>query len=373
MQKLCINTELQSFDYDCEMCTSTSSKGTLNPSRYNPSILTKFISKKTLRGRKEKSPLPKGKKKCSICLEFDEYSKEPLISCSICKCTFHLNCYHIQLDKNEINYSSFKCERCTNSQKENISINSYKCFICGCNDGVLCHNKTNNSYYHYLCYRLLPELFEESKNESEISKFRIRKWRYKSSCRYCNEHISKDKVVIKCGNTKCKNYYHIPCAIEKGMLFSINFLYKYYCFEEFKDKISIPFYCASHNKRPAHSYRLNVINNENFDPNNIRCEEFTIYPKKSNKNNKIRILLEDIDDDNNNNNNNNKNEKNEKENEVFKLNCFEDDKNLNSNYDNNICLEEGFLGNYYKNDFDSIFGFGQNDDDENLFLMNNNL
>ena len=62
MQKLCINTELQSFEYDCEMCTSTSSKGTLNPSLYNPSILTKFISKKTLRGRKEKSPLPKGKK-----------------------------------------------------------------------------------------------------------------------------------------------------------------------------------------------------------------------------------------------------------------------------------------------------------------------
>ena len=57
MKKLSINTELQSYDNDCELCTTTSSKGTLNALN-----LTQFISKKTLRGRKEKSPLPKGKK-----------------------------------------------------------------------------------------------------------------------------------------------------------------------------------------------------------------------------------------------------------------------------------------------------------------------
>jgi hypothetical protein len=149
------------------------------------------------------------------------------------------------------------------------------------------------------------------------------------------------------------------------MLFSINFLYKYYCFEEFKDKISIPFYCASHNKRPAHSYRLNVINNENFDPDNIRCEEFITYTKKSNKNNKIRILLED--EDNNNNN------KNENENKNLKLNSLDDEINININCDNNIGFDEGFLENYYQNDMENIFGFGH-DDNENLFLMNyNNL
>ena len=359
MKKLSINTELQSYDNDCELCTTTSSKGTLNALN-----LTQFISKKTLRGRKEKSPLPKGKKKCSICLEYEEYSKDKLISCQICKCIFHIKCYHIKLNEKEIN-SSIICERCMNSEKENIPLNLYKCFICRCSDGVLCKNKNNNLYYHYLCYRLLPELYEESENESEISKEKIRKWRYKSSCKYCNEHISKEKVVIKCNNTKCKNYYHIPCAIQKGMLFSINYLYKYYCFDEFKDKISVPFFCASHNKRPAHAYRLNVINNLNFDPDNIKCDEIIIYPKKSN--NKIRIYLDDEQLENKNNNQ----IVNYEHNNINYFKSFDENPDF---INNKISFGEGLFEKYYENDNESIFDFYQNDEEEHLFFRNcNNL
>ena len=54
-------------------------------------------SKKKLRGRKIKNPLP-NLTKCEICLEYNKYSSDSLISCSICKCNFHKN-YYPQLNK----------------------------------------------------------------------------------------------------------------------------------------------------------------------------------------------------------------------------------------------------------------------------------
>ena len=48
-----------------------------------------LISRKTNRGRKEKNKFDNNQPKCEVCLEFAEFSKETLISCSICNCFFH--------------------------------------------------------------------------------------------------------------------------------------------------------------------------------------------------------------------------------------------------------------------------------------------
>ena len=217
-----------------------------------------FITKKTLRGRKTKNPLPTNIPRCSICLEYTTNSTSPVITCTLCQSTFHPSCYHIPLLSPSL--SDFTCERCTEAISTNVSPSSFHCFICSNHNGILIKNESNNTYYHQTCLRLLPELYETNtnNNNNSICRNNIRKWRYKNSCRYCNDKLSKDKAVIKCANPKCKEYYHIPCAIAKGMIFSFKYLDLYYKLNPHAQ--SVPFYCACHNKKVANAYRNDVIN-----------------------------------------------------------------------------------------------------------------
>ena len=127
---------------------------------------------------------------------------------------------------------------CNNTLKDNILIDSIKCFICSLSYGILSYNEKNNIYYHLLYLKIISELYEDY-NINDISREKMTKLRYKNSCKYCNEKLSKEKAVIKCKNPKCKCYYHIQCVIEKGMIFSIYFLKKFYSIEN--ENIPIPF------------------------------------------------------------------------------------------------------------------------------------
>lgn len=229
-------------------------KDSRSPSLEEAECNPNFISRKTLRGRKEKLPLPKNKLKCEVCLEFSDFSKEDLISCSTCKCLFHRSCNN----QFEIENSSYKCIRCSCALKLKQSIDDYKCFICGNSNGVLNMNSLAKNFYHKICVNLLNEFQGlEGKN---ICKENIRKWRYKNSCRYCGEKLTKTKVVMKCKNPKCKEYYHIPCAIEKGMLFDLNYMKQFYNAHNFAE---IPFYCANHNKKISFLYKTHVKDGNN--------------------------------------------------------------------------------------------------------------
>ena len=231
---------------------------------FDASNLKHFIQKKTLRGRKAKNPLP-DMPKCSICLEFEECTKESLISCSICKAKFHPSCYHENIPDDD--FYNFTCQRCKEAIIHHKKIESIRCLICDGCDGILKRNISSGEYYHEICYKLLPELHLEeydALDEEHINKLNIRKWRYKTSCKYCQDKLSQNKVVIKCGNPKCREFYHIPCAIEKGMIFSINYLMKFYSsIDENYEGTTIPFYCSCHNKKVACSYRNDVLYNNN--------------------------------------------------------------------------------------------------------------
>lgn len=230
-------------------------------SEFDPSTLKNHIAKKTQRGRKSKCPLPKDPR-CQICLQYEDET-ESLMVCSICKCSLHPSCYHKPITASP---AEFTCERCEEAITNHCEISSYKCFICSEGDGVLRKNKITGEFYHNLCFRLIPELFEDYKDESDICRINIRKWRYKNSCKYCMQKLDKNKAVIKCSNPKCKDYYHIPCAIEKGMLFDINYLYSYHNFSAYKDQVSVPFFCSCHNKRLAAAYRREVVFKSNAKP-----------------------------------------------------------------------------------------------------------
>ena len=136
--------------------------------------------------------------------------------------------------------SDFTCERCTEAISTNVSPSSFHCFICSNHNGILIKNESNNTYYHQTCLHLLPELYEtNTNNNNSICRNNIRKWRYKNSCLYCNDKLSKDKAVIKYANPKCKEYYHIPCAIAKGMILSFKYLDLYYKLNPHTTKCSL--------------------------------------------------------------------------------------------------------------------------------------
>ena len=251
-----------------------------------------LINRKTKRGRKEKNAIPKGKIKCEVCLQFSDFSSEDLISCSTCKCLFHFSCYNQCQITETKDVCSYKCTRCVYALEINKPINTFQCFICNNFDGVLIRNPINNIFYHQICFDLLNEL--KGLEGENICKDNIRKWRYKNSCRYCGEKLSKDKAVIKCKNPKCKEFFHIPCALEKGMIFDLNFMKKYYNVMNNND---IPFFCSNHNKKISSLYKNYVLtscdnqedNRKNVNDfiNNKKKKTFLNNNRKRNKNKKI--------------------------------------------------------------------------------------
>ena len=246
------------------------------------SLIPNFISKRTNRGRKRKIKMPENLPKCEVCLELLINSKESLISCSICNCLFHKSCYNQYeeikcCDKINNDISLYICIRCINAIKLKKPMKDFKCFICNQSNKVLKYNKIQNIYYHQICLDLLPEL-NDLKDE-EICKDKIRRWRYKNSCKYCGEKLSNSTVVIKCKNTKCKQYYNIPCAIEKGLIFDLKFMKNFY---NVLNNNQIPFYCYNHNKRISNDYMKYIFESINFNQKNK--DEIKKFP-----NNKILI------------------------------------------------------------------------------------
>ena len=228
----------------------------------NNEINIRKITKRTNKGRKENFSLPTDKIKCDICLEYSDFSKEEIISCSRCQGHFHKSCY----DQYEIINSSspnstpiYKCFRCVQADKLNKNINDkdFNCFICGHSNKVLNYNPLNRLYYHMICLLFISELCDLTKEE--MNKEKIRRWRYKNSCKYCGEKLSKSVAVIKCKKPKCKDYYHVPCAVVKGMIFSLNFMRKYY---NISKNEQIPFYCSNHNKKIVNQYKNYIMKEE---------------------------------------------------------------------------------------------------------------
>ena len=289
--KIINNSESYSFKTEKNSIQDLrTAKDSRSPSLEETECSHNLIARKTLRGRKEKIPLPKNKLKCEMCLQFSDFSQEDLLSCSTCKCLFHKSCYN---EYEIVDNSTYKCIRCIYALKENKSINEYKCFICGTSNRLLNRNALSNCFYHKICLNMLNEFI--GLEGEDICKENIRKWRYKNSCRYCGEKLSKAKAVIKCKNPKCKEYYHIPCAIEKGMIFDLNFMKNFY---NVSNNDEIPFYCSNHNKKLAFMYKTHIRdgNNDIKCRKNLYKDELDINENEEKKT--FFDLFEDLNDKN---------------------------------------------------------------------------
>lgn len=247
-----VKTNDKSLSIKSKSCTKNS-LFSQNDSLSNQNL----ISRKTNRGRKEKNKFDNNQPKCEVCLEFAEFSKETLISCSICNCFFHKSCFNqyeeITSSDEEVKY--YRCIRCTHALNLNKNINEFKCFICYHSDKVLKFNRVQGIYYHQICLDNLPEL--NCLPDEEITKDKIKKWRYKNSCKFCGKKLSKNIAVTKCKNPKCKEHYHIPCAVAKGNIFDLKFMKEFYHVDK---NNQIPFYCSNHNKKIYNQYKNYLMN-----------------------------------------------------------------------------------------------------------------
>ena len=247
-----VKTDDKSLSIKSKSCTKNSLFS------QNDSLLNQnLISRKTNRGRKEKNKFDNNQPKCEVCLEFAEFSKETLISCSTCNCFFHKSCFNqyeeITSSDEEVKY--YRCIRCTHALNLNKNINEFKCFICYHSDKVLKFNRVQGIYYHQICLDNLPEL--NCLPDEEITKDKIKKWRYKNSCKFCGKKLSKNIAVTKCKNPKCKEHYHIPCAVAKGNIFDLKFMKEFYHVDK---NNQIPFYCSNHNKKIYNQYKNYLMN-----------------------------------------------------------------------------------------------------------------
>lgn len=247
-----VKTDDKSLSIKSKSCTKNS-LFSQNDSLSNQNL----ISRKTNRGRKEKNKFDNNQPKCEVCLEFAEFSKETLISCSTCNCFFHKSCFNqyeeITSSDEEVKY--YRCIRCTHALNLNKNINEFKCFICFHSDKVLKFNRVKGIYYHQICLDNLPEL--NCLSDEEITKDKIKKWRYKNSCKFCGKKLSKNIAVTKCKNPKCKEHYHIPCAVAKGNIFDLKFMKEFYHVDK---NNQIPFYCSNHNKKIYNQYKNYLMN-----------------------------------------------------------------------------------------------------------------
>ena len=337
---------------------------------YNPNL----ISKKTNRGRKEKNKISNDQLKCEVCLELSDCSKETLISCSNCDCFFHKSCYdqyeEITSSIDDYEMNSYKCIRCIKAIELNKSIYDFKCFICNHSNGVLNYSNQNNIYYHQICLDNIPEL--NGLKQEELTKEKIKKWRYKNSCKYCGKKLSKSIAVTKCKKSKCKEYYHIPCAIVKGLIFNQTFMKQFY---HVSKNNQIPFYCSNHNKKIIGQYKNYVMNmkkNSNNINNLYDNNEKSMTFLKDLKNNEEKSDRDDNEDFEEEKyvwkKCSSKNIREEsccfynKDDSFYEETSFEEKKENNDN----LCLDESF-----ENENNNIFDINYEVMKENDFIMNN--
>ena len=228
--------------------------------------------------------------RCSICLEYQKFSTK-CYKCTNCSSYFHLDCYNyfklnenntedIILDNNNIN--NFICIKC----KEDKPNNPIICSICREHEGIL--KKLDNNYYHHYCYFI----FKDNIHNIKLG-----------NCKECKKRTLPS---IGCTEEKCKERYHIKCALENGIIYSL----PYYTGDEkiVKETFNeyIPFKCPSHNTVFFNNYMSFITAmtqsiNDNINAANIINDNNPININQNNNNTNNGEVIS-INNENNNNN-----------------------------------------------------------------------
>ena len=232
----------------------------------------------------EQNSISNNEIRCSICL-----GEEKLIpncgKCITCGSYFHLECYNLfklpETKEQLINEETFinnnyECYRCREERRVGMEI---KCFVCKEHIGIIKQIEQDKFLHHY-CY----VFFKDSLNNLKGG--------------ICKECSHKKMPVLKCQETKCKDKYHIQCAIKRQMIFWLPFMRGDEKINEDKFNDKINFFCNLHNETLINEFNSYVLTMQ--------------VSKKEGEQNKTQEQKEE----NNKDNEMNSNKKNEVENNV---------------------------------------------------------
>ena len=304
--------------------------------------------------------------RCSICLKYQKFSSK-CYKCSVCSSYFHLECYNLftftndesdKISENNINLNNFICLRCMDEKNNN---SKYNCYLCGEHDGIIKKNK--DQYIHHYC-----NIFNIKDNHPKNSK--------------CNNCKMKKFPVLKCYKQECKNKYHLKCALEKGIIFSLSYMRGENDEGNKKETFNEPilFFCEIHNKDIIDNYTdyiyvMTQSLNDKRDNNPINEIKNKVHNLSSiNNNEKINTNNEKEKENNNSeiqndNSNEQKNKDNNNEEIKIKENEINDSLSLNSddNYGSNNDSKEPKEKSTPVNDYSS----NKNSNDKNSAEINN--
>ena len=268
------------------MSKSQKDQNSINDLREEDSISKQYLNRKKKRDSNISSEILEpiiplnNEIRCSICLGYEKLVPN-CFKCILCSSYFHLECYNLfklpETKENilkEENLPNFECFRC---KEEKILSKNITCYLCKNHNGIT-KKLENDKYLHHYCYVFFKDSLMNKGG---------------GSCKNCSH---KKIPVLKCQETKCKDKYHIQCAIDKQIIFWLPFMREEDKInkEKFNDKIL--FFCEIHNEDLIKNYNdyyttmllskndknEEPINNNNISTNNL---EKNLEIKNNDKNN----------------------------------------------------------------------------------------
>ena len=283
------------------MSKSQKDQNSINDLREEDSISKQYLNRKKKRDSNISSEILEpiiplnNEIRCSICLGYEKLVPN-CFKCILCSSYFHLECYNLfklpETKENilkEENLPNFECFRC---KEEKILSKNITCYLCKNHNGIT-KKLENDKYLHHYCYVFFKDSLMNKGG---------------GSCKNCSH---KKIPVLKCQETKCKDKYHIQCAIDKQIIFWLPFMREEDKInkEKFNDKIL--FFCEIHNEDLIKNYNdyyttmllsKNDKNEEPINNNNISTNNLEKNPEiKNNDKNNSEIIPQKIPESESNN------------------------------------------------------------------------
>ena len=338
------------------MSKSQKDQNSINDLREEDSISKQYLNRKKKRDSNISSEILEpiiplnNEIRCSICLGYEKLVPN-CFKCILCSSYFHLECYNLfklpETKENilkEENLPNFECFRC---KEEKILSKNITCYLCKNHNGIT-KKLENDKYLHHYCYVFFKDSLMNKGG---------------GSCKNCSH---KKIPVLKCQETKCKDKYHIQCAIDKQIIFWLPFMREEDKInkEKFNDKIL--FFCEIHNEDLIKNYNdyyttmllsKNDKNEEPINNNNISTNNLEKNPeiKNNDKNNSEIIPQKMPESESNNIPNEQKSIKEEKKIENNDMNEKDNKKEKDKNNENiipNINLHIGINTNNNLNTYE---------------------
>ena len=336
------------------MSKSQKDQNSINDLREEDSISKQYLNRKKKRDSNISSEILEpiiplnNEIRCSICLGYEKLVPN-CFKCILCSSYFHLECYNLfklpETKENilkEENLPNFECFRC---KEEKILSKNITCYLCKTHNGIT-KKLENDKYLHHYCYVFFKDSLMNKGG---------------GSCKNCSH---KKIPVLKCQETKCKDKYHIQCAIDKQIIFWLPFMREEDKInkEKFNDKIL--FFCEIHNEDLIKNYNdyyttmllsKNDKNEEPINNNNISTNNLEKNPEiKNNDKNNSEIIPQKIPESESNNiPNEQKSIKEEKKIENNDMNEKDNEKEKDKNNENIITNINLHIGNNTNNNLNT--------------------